>query len=185
MVRAPVGETLTRSQLYILEAISKGHQDERLLRHALGASKATIQQATDELEAMGLIQKDGLFRRRYRLTSGGINSLVADGRQSALISANQLGQSDKKEIKVTSTLGTGFKLAFGVIMGVFMAWLVIGVVASIIYWLTYQLLIRHYVPTTLLAYVPLENLWINVLLGLATATVLFLPLRKRIKLTKN
>jgi len=185
MIRVPVGEAITESQLCILDAISKGYHNEKNLRRTLNASKATIQREIKELESKGLIEKEGFPRRRYKLTSNGINSLVANGRISPIVPASEIGQIDKKEVKVTSTLGTGFKLSIGVIMGIFTAWLVIGAVASLIYWLTYQLLIRNYIPSTFLPYIPLENPWINVLLGLATATAIFLPFRRRIKFAKD
>jgi predicted transcriptional regulator len=184
-IRAPVGEAITWSQLCILEAISKGYHNESHLRRTLNASKVTIQREIKELESMGLIEKEGFPRRRYKLTSNGINSLVANGRISPIVPASKIGQIDKKEVKVTSTLGTGFKLALGVIMGIFTAWLVIGVVASLVYWLTYQLLIKSYIPSTFLPYIPLENPWVDVLLGLATATALFLPLRRKITFGKG
>jgi len=185
MIKGPVSETITWSQLCILEAISKGYQNESHLRRTLNASKATIEREIKQLESIGLIEKEGLLRRKYKLTSDGINSLVANGRISPIVPANRIGQIDKKEVKVTSTLETGFKLAFGVIMGVFTAWLMIGIVASLIYWLTYQLLIRNHIPSAFLPYIPLENPWFDVLLGLATATAVFLPLRRRFKFAKG
>jgi len=184
MTRVPIDKAISLSQLGILEAISKGYHNGSQLRRALNASKATIQREIEELESRGLIEKEG-FPRRYKLTSYGINFLVKNGQISPIVPANQIGQIDKKEIKVTSTFGTAFKLAFGVIMGIFTAWLIIGVVASLIYWLTYQLLIRNYIPSTLLLYIPLENPWVDILLGLITATAIFLPLRKRIKFAKG
>jgi len=169
-------EPISWSQLHVLRAISQGYCRASRIREVLRVSASTLKQQVDELKCMGLITKEGLLSRSWKLTVKGMDILGSYG-FSPEIPPPSSTQTRRTEIRHTSTIGTGFKLAFGALIGIFVAWLVIGCVASLFFWFGYQFLIRHYLP-----YIPLDNPLVDLALGFMASTAFFLPLRNRLRL---
>lgn len=180
MGEALYNELVSWSQLYILRAIGQGYCHERRIREVLHVSGSMLRQQINELKCMGLITKEGPLSRSWKLTIKGMDVLGSYGFTPDIHSRKT--QTQKTEVKHTSTIKTGFKLAFGALLGIFAAWLLIGCLGSIAYWFVYHFLIKNYVPSFLLPYIPLDNLVVDLILGFTTSTAFFLPLRNRLKL---
>jgi hypothetical protein len=86
----------------------------------------------------------------------------------------------RNETRITTTFGTAFKVAFGAILGIFAGLVVVGAISSFVYWAAYTFVLRNYVPLQLLPYIPLDNPFVDLVLGMMTSVALFLPLRNRL-----
>jgi len=168
------------TQLYILTAIADGHECERSIRRVVRVTAGTLRQQIQELNFKGFIEKTGLIRRGWRPTKTGVDLLSLYGWEPNILRRNTQPSVQKNETKITTTFGTAFKVAFGAILGIFAGIVVVGVIASLIYWAGYTFIIRNYVPSQLLPYIPLDNPLVDIILGLLTSVALFIPLRSRL-----
>jgi len=174
---------LTWSLLSILRSIANGYGTERRIRSNLRFARRALAQEMQDLRARGFIEQEGLFLRKWRLTPNGVNALGDYGYPPQSHATQNTIQ--RREIRHTTTFGTGFKLVFGALMAFLAAWFVIGAITSFAYWAGYNLLLKQLVPETIRQFIPFENPLVNVALGFITSTWLFSSLRHRMNLTSS
>jgi len=173
-------QNISWAQVHILMAISNGHETERSIQRTVRVTLNVLRQQIRQLESRGLIEKTGLFLRSWKLTEAGVDVVSAYGRQPNNPETNIQPSVQKNETRITTTFGTAFKAAFGAILGIFAGIVVVGAIASFIYWAGYTFIIRSFVPSQLLPYIPLDNPLVDIILGLLTSAALFIPLRSRL-----
>jgi len=163
--------------LILLRCISSGHKNEEQISRTLNTDETIIKRKMEELVKHGLVKKHGLILKKLRLTDIGINLISDYGYTPKVQLTKHPLRIQKQEIKHThtTTFGTGFKLVFSAIMGIFFTWFCVGMVTSLIYWSGYYFIIRKYIPSAILPYIPLENPLVFIFLGLMTSAALFLP----------
>lgn len=165
------------TQLYILRAIANGHEHERNIRRIVNVTANTLRQQLRELRSKGFIEKTGPILGSWKLTEEGVNTLALYGWEPTIPQRNAQKPIQRSETRITTTFGTAFKASFAAVFGIFIAIIAVGAVASITYWVGYNLIIKNYVPPKLLPYIPLDNPLIAIILGLLTSIALFIPLR--------
>jgi predicted transcriptional regulator len=170
--------------LILLRCISSGYKDEKQIGQTLNTDKEIVKRKIEELVKRGLIKRHGLISKKLRLTDTGVNLMSYYGHMPQVQLTKPQSEVQKQEIKQmhTTTFGTRFKLVFGTIMGIFFSWLIIGMIASLIYWTGYYFIIRKYVPPAILTYIPLENPLVFIFLGLNTSAAIFLPIKRQVPL---
>ncbi|MGQ9514582.1 MAG: hypothetical protein ACUVTL_05975 [Thermoproteota archaeon] len=77
------------------------------------------------------------------------------------------------ETRVTTTLGTAFKVSLGAVLGIFVGVVTVGAIASLTYWAIYNFVIKGSISSQFLSYVPLENPLVDLILGQLTSAALF------------
>jgi DNA-binding MarR family transcriptional regulator len=170
-------QPVNRTQLYILMAIANGCEREKEIQRIVRLTATTLKQQIRELELTGCIEKTGLILKSWRLTQNGLEALSAYATQLPQIITQPF--QHRSETKITTSFGTAFKTAFAATLGIFAGIIAIGAIASIIYWAGYTFIIKNYVPSSLLPYIPLDNPLVDFILGLATSATLFPPLRNK------
>jgi DNA-binding HxlR family transcriptional regulator len=173
------GQNISWSQLHILMAIANGHETERNVQRTVRVTSNVLRQQLRQLESMGLIEKTGLFLRSWKLTEVGVDVASRYGWQPDIPRTNIQPPVQRNETRITTTFGTAFKVAFGAILGIFAGLVVVGAIASFVYWAGYTFIIRSYVPSQLLPYIPLDNPIVDIVLGLLTSVALFIPSRNK------
>ena len=156
-VQQPENQNISWTQLYVLMAIANGHERERIIQRVVNVTANTLRQQIQELKSKGFIEKTGLIQRSWKLTKKGVDELSLYDWEPNIPQGNSQPSVQKNETKITTTFGTAFKLAFGAILGIFVGMVVVGAIASFIYWAGYTFIIRNYVPAQLLPYIPLDN----------------------------
>jgi len=172
------GLNISWAQLHILMAIANGHERERSIQRIVRFTTETLKQQIHELDSKGLIENTGMVRRSWKLTQTGVDVVSSYGWQPNIPQTNTQPSVQRNETRITTTFGTAFKVAFAAILGIFTGIVVVGAVASFIYWAGYTFIIKNFVPPQLLPYIPLDNPLVDIILGLLTSVALFLPLRR-------
>lgn len=168
-------QTVSWTELYILRAIGNGHDSVGRIRRVVRIGRHALQEQIDEVVGRGFIVREGLTKR-LRLTPQGVNTLTTFGFQPD-VQPNQ-APIQRQEIRYTTNMRTGFSVAFGLITGLFLGWLLLAALSSIIFWAGYAFVLKNYVPSFMLPYVPLDNFVVDLVLGIVTATAVFLPVRR-------
>jgi len=185
MKLAEQNRQLTHFQLILMRCIANGHEKEGDICRILHTTPTIMKAQIQELKRLNCIVKHGFLLKRWKLTDEGINRMIGQGFVPEIPPAESKAAFEKQEIRHTSTLGTGFKLTFGGLIGIFAAWIVIGGIASLIYWAGYNFVIKQHIPSEILPYLPFGNLLIDVVLGFMTAAAFFLPLRRKFGFQKH
>jgi hypothetical protein len=170
-------QTVSWTQLHVLRAIGNGHDSLGRIRRVVRIGRHALGEQVDEMIGRGLIDREGLMRR-LRLTPRGVDALTTYGFPPDVQPTRNQATIQRQEIRHTTNIRTGFSIAFGLISGLFVGWLLIAALSSIIYWAGYTFVLKNYVPSFLLPYVPLDNFLVDLVFGLVTATAVFLPLRR-------
>jgi len=174
------GQNISWAQLHILIAIANGHEHERSIQRIVRVTANALKQQIQELDSEGLIEKTGMVRRSWKLTQTGVDVVSSYGWQPNIPQTNTRPSVQRNETRITTTFGTAFKVAFAAILGIFAGIVVVGAIASLIYWAGYTFIIKNYVPAQLLPYIPLDNPLVDIILGLLTSVAIFMPLRSRL-----
>lgn len=174
------GQNISWAQLYILMAIANGHERERSIQRIVRVTANELRQQIRELESNRCIEKTGQVLRSWKLTQTGVDVVSAYGWQPNIPQTNTRPSVQRNETRITTTFGTALKVAFAAILGIFAGIVVVGAIASLIYWAGYTFIIKNYVPAQLLPYIPFDNPLFDIILGLLTSVALFIPLRRRL-----
>jgi len=173
-------QNISWTQLHILIAIANGHEQERSIQRIVRMAANALKQQIRELESNGFIERTGLILRSWKLTKTGVDLVSSCGWQPNIPQTNNRPPVQRNETRITTTFGTAFKVAFAAVLGIFAGIVVVGAIASFIYWAGYTFIIKNYVPPQLVPYIPLDNPLVDIILGLLTTVALFIPLRRQL-----
>ncbi len=173
-------QNISWTQLNILKAIASGHGWERNIQRAVRVTADALRQQIEQLNFKGLIERTGLIQRGWRLTEAGVDLLGMSNMEPNIPQVNTQPPTQRNETRITTTFGTAFKVAFGAMLEIFSGLVVVGAISSLAYWTAYTFILRNCVPSQLLPYVPLDNPFVDIVLGMMTSVAFFLPLRNRL-----
>lgn len=170
-------------QRMILEAIAKGYSNERELSDLLNMDKVEVEEELRDMNSKNLIAAYGIWLplikpKKYKLTRLGYKLLFESDFQNEIPRKPMDRSQTKQEIKHTTTMGTGFKLALGGLLGFVFAWILSAALASLLLWVGYRY-VKTMLPTSLVLLLDqyIGNPLIFILIGVILSLSALLKLR--------
>lgn len=174
------GGGIPQTHMYILRAISSGNRTPRQISFALHLDERHARHELDLLSAVGLVKASGVISANYSLTPQAVSILADNGYiQENIPDLSKKPNMQKSEVRHTTTMRTAFNVSFGAIMGAVIAFLTIGIIASVAYFAGYHLVLKDVIPKELLPIIPMDNFVTDLVLGLLTSLAVLMPFRTR------
>jgi hypothetical protein len=171
---------ISQTHLYILRAISSGNRTAKQIAFALHLDEGHARHELDLLSDLGFVRYGGILRGTYALTPDAISILADNGYlQENIPNIAKKPGTQKSEVRHTTTVRASFSLTFGAILGAAAAFLTIGVIASVAYFVGYHFVLKDVIPKELLPIIPMDNFVVDLVLGLLTSLAVFMPFRTR------